>query len=109
DIARSVRVPVSVDVEGGTSDDAEAVGEAIARLVEAGAAGINIEDGARAPDILASKIAAIKRATARRGIDVFVNARTDVYLRGLAPVDRRIELTLARGELYRAAGADGLF
>jgi len=109
DIARSVRVPVSVDVEGGTSDDAEAVGEAVARLVEAGAAGINIEDGAGAPDVLASKIAAIKRTAARRGLDLFVNARTDVYLRGLGPAERRIDLTLARAELYRAAGADGLF
>jgi 2-methylisocitrate lyase-like PEP mutase family enzyme len=40
---------------------------------------------------------------------VFVNARTDVYLQGLAPKERRVEETLARAERYRAAGADGLF
>ena len=59
--------------------------------------------------ILCAKIEAIKRACAHSGTDVFVNARTDVYLRGLVPVERRIEETLAREVLYRAAGADGLF
>ena len=51
----------------------------------------------------------IKRACARAGTNVFVNARTDVYLRGLAPAGERVEPTLARATRYREAGADGLF
>jgi 2-methylisocitrate lyase-like PEP mutase family enzyme len=41
--------------------------------------------------------------------DLFVNARTDVYLRGLVSEDKRVEETVTRGARYKAAGADGLF
>jgi 2-methylisocitrate lyase-like PEP mutase family enzyme len=58
---------------------------------------------------LCAKIEAIKRACALGGNDVFINARTDVFLRGLAPAEERVEMTLERASLYRAAGADGLF
>ncbi|MGK9234236.1 isocitrate lyase/phosphoenolpyruvate mutase family protein [Inquilinus limosus] len=109
DIARIIRAPLTVDAEGGYGADPAAVGEAVARLIGAGAAGINIEDGAGTPDLLCAKIEAIKRAAARSGQDVFVNARTDVYLRGLAPEGGRVAEALARAERYRAAGADGLF
>jgi 2-methylisocitrate lyase-like PEP mutase family enzyme len=108
-IARVIRVPLTVDVEGGYADDAEGVGETVARVIGAGAVGINIEDGAGAPDVLCAKIEGIKRTAARLGVDLFVNARTDVYLRELEPPARRLPETLARAERYRAAGADGLF
>ncbi len=108
-IARTVRVPLSVDVEGGYSSDPAAVGEAVARVVDAGAVGVNLEDGTAPPDLLCAKIEAAKRSAARLGIDLFVNARADVYLRALVTVDRRVSETLARAERYRAAGADGLF
>jgi len=108
-IARVVRVPVSVDVEGGFSDDPAAVAETVAAVIDAGAVGINIEDGSGAPDLLCAKIEQARGTGARLGVDLFVNARTDVYLRGLAPKERRVEETLARAERYRAAGADGIF
>src|SRR5689334_20206107 len=44
-IARAIRVPLTVDMEGGYTDDPAAVEETIAKVVEAGAVGINIEDG----------------------------------------------------------------
>ena len=108
-IVRVVGVPVSVDVEGGYSDDGTAVGETVGRLINAGAVGINIEDGAGDPDLLCAKIAAVRRAAARHQVDLFVNARTDVYLRGLAAPDRRVDETVARAARYRTAGADGIF
>ena len=108
-IARVVDVPISVDVEGGYSDDSAAVAETVAALVDAGAVGINVEDGAGPPERLAAKIARAKEAAGRRGIDLFVNARTDVYLRGLVPEPDRVAETLARAARYRDAGADGLF
>ncbi|MGO9832294.1 MAG: isocitrate lyase/phosphoenolpyruvate mutase family protein [Myxococcaceae bacterium] len=108
-IARIVRVPLSVDIEGGYSDDPTEVGEAVALVVDAGAVGINLEDGTASPDLLCAKIEAAKRSAARRGVDLFVNARADVYLRALVPADRRVSETLARAERYRSAGADGLF
>jgi 2-methylisocitrate lyase-like PEP mutase family enzyme len=109
DIARVVRVPLSVDVEGGYSSDPAAVGETVARVIDAGAAGINLEDGSGAPDLLCAKIECVKRTAAREGVDLFVNARVDVYLYALAPPERRVDETLARAQRYRAAGADGLF
>jgi 2-methylisocitrate lyase-like PEP mutase family enzyme len=109
DIARVATVPLSVDVEGGYASDPVAVGEAVAQVIEAGAVGINIEDGTGDPDVLCAKIERAKRAGGRLGVDLFVNARTDVYLSALAPPDRRVDETLARAERYRAAGADGIF
>lgn len=109
DMLRVVRVPLSVDIEGGYSDDPATVAETVARLADIGVAGINLEDGNASPDLLCAKIEHIKRACAKAGTNVFVNARTDIYLRGLAPAGARVEPTLARAARYREAGADGLF
>lgn len=51
----------------------------------------------------------LKRAAAQAGVDVFVNTRTDVVLRGLVPPERHVEETLSRARTYREAGCDGLF
>ncbi len=109
DIARVIRVPLTVDVEGGYSSDPAEVGETVGAVIEAGAVGINIEDGSGAPDLLCAKIERAKSAGARLGVDLFVNARTDVFLRGLVPAEGRVAETLARTGRYRAAGADGIF
>lgn len=109
EIARVVRVPLSMDIEGGYSDDPDVVAGHVVRLAELGVVGINLEDGAGTPDLLCAKIARIKQALATRGLDVYINARTDVYLRGLAPPERRVEAVLERAAQYRDAGTDGLF
>jgi len=109
EIARVVSVPISVDVEGGYATDPTAVAATVAAVIDAGGVGINIEDGTDEPSVLCAKIEKSKAAGARQGVEVFVNARTDVYLRQLAPAERRLEETLARAERYRAAGADGIF
>lgn len=108
-ITRVIRVPLSVDIEAGYSDDPAAVGAFVAQIIDAGAVGINIEDGANPPDLLCAKIAAAKAAGTQRGVNIFVNARTDVYLRGLAAPADRVEQTVLRAARYREAGADGVF
>jgi 2-methylisocitrate lyase-like PEP mutase family enzyme len=105
-IVRVIRIPLTVDAEAGYSDDPAAAAETVASLMRAGAVGINLEDGDGTPAQFCAKVERIKRAV---GDGVFVNARTDVYLHGLAPQDKRVEETLARGRQYRDAGADGLF
>jgi len=100
-ITRLIRIPLSVDFEAGYSDDPAHVAENIKPLLDAGVVGINIEDGGDTPALLAAKIERIKKTASAKGIDLFVNARTDVYL--------RVEETLARGKTYKTAGADGLF
>jgi 2-methylisocitrate lyase-like PEP mutase family enzyme len=108
-ILRAIRIPLTVDMESGYGPDPAAVGESVAAVIDAGAVGINIEDGSAPPDLLCAKIARAKEAGIRLGVDLFVNARTDVYLRGLAPAAARVEETLARAARYRDAGADGIF
>ena len=107
-IARVARVPLSADSEAGYSDDPATVAAHILRFVDAGVVGINIEDGADAPALLCRKIEAIKAATARAGVDLFINARCDVWLKRLAP-GREVDEVLLRVRDYAAAGADGLF
>src|SRR5262245_48064045 len=55
-IVAAVRLPVTIDVEAGYSDDPAAVREGLEPVFETGVAGINIEDGADSPDLLARKI-----------------------------------------------------
>ena len=109
EIARVVRVPLSVDIEGGYSDDPTAVGRVVAGVLDAGGVGINLEDGRGTPAALCAKIAAARKSAERAGIDLFINARTDIYLRGLAPGDDAVDEVARRAERYRAAGCDGLF
>jgi 2-methylisocitrate lyase-like PEP mutase family enzyme len=109
EIARVITVPLSVDFEAGYSSDPAKVADAIGPVLDAGAVGINLEDGTESPDLLCAKIGALKAAARRRGVDLFVNARTDVYLKRLVPPERAEAETLERGKKYLAAGADGLF
>lgn len=108
-IARVLTVPLSVDMEYGYSDDADAVAQTVLRLIDVGVAGINLEDGGAAPQLLAAKITAIKKLAAQSGKDIFINTRTDVYLKGLAPEGERVAEVLKRAALYKEAGADSLF
>jgi 2-methylisocitrate lyase-like PEP mutase family enzyme len=108
-ITRVVAVPLTADIEGGYSADPVAAAETVARVLDVGAVGINIEDGTGTPDLLCAKIEHAKRASTRHGVDLFVNARTDVYLRGLAHGEAALQETIARGRRYREAGCDSLF
>ncbi|WP_200302392.1 isocitrate lyase/phosphoenolpyruvate mutase family protein [Streptomyces adelaidensis] len=95
----------TVDAEGGFSDDPAEVAALARQLYEAGAAGINLEDGrpdgTLAPvESHAAKIAAVKAAVP----GLFVNARTDTHWLG-----HRREETAARLASYEQAGADGVF
>jgi 2-methylisocitrate lyase-like PEP mutase family enzyme len=108
-IVRGTSLPLTVDVEDGYSDDPEVVAQFVAQVIAAGAVGINIEDGNKPPELLARKITAIRAAAGKAGVNLFINARCDVYLRGLAEPSARPAEMIRRAALYKAAGADGLF
>ncbi|GIG61102.1 hypothetical protein Lfu02_54740 [Longispora fulva] len=96
---------LSVDAEGGFSDDPAEVAEVARELADAGAVGINLEDGLADGGLVpvarqAAKIAAVKAAVP----DLFVNARTDTHWLG-----GREGETRSRLDAYQAAGADGVF
>jgi 2-methylisocitrate lyase-like PEP mutase family enzyme len=109
EIARVVSVPLSADIEGGYSQDPKLVAETVLAVLDAGAVGINLEDGSLPPELLCAKIEAAREVAAKAGVDLFVNARCDVFLRSLTAKEAALAETLARAERYRAAGCDGLF
>ena len=84
EITRVISIPLTCDFEGGYADDAATVGENVARVIDAGAVGINIEDGLEPPDLLAAKIEAVRKTVDKAGVALFINARTDVYLKRIA-------------------------
>lgn len=108
-MVRVLGVPLTVDIEGGYSDDLEHVAAVVDTVIAAGAVGINIEDGSGTPESLARKIEVAREVAERRGVHLFVNARCDVYLKNLFPAEQRLEQLLRRAALYAEAGANGLF
>jgi len=105
EIARVVSIPITADIEAGYAGE-ESVADNVEYLIDAGATGINIEDGTGSSDALCDKIANIKE---KHGSEVWVNARTDVYLHNLAEGEAAYEETLKRARRYLDAGADSIF
>lgn len=104
-------LPLSVDFEAGYADDLDQISQNAQRLVDLGVVGINLEDGIppdgglRDADEQACRIAAIRQQT-----DLFVNARTDLFLQN--PAERHaalIEDALQRAHIYQQAGAECFF
>jgi 2-methylisocitrate lyase-like PEP mutase family enzyme len=108
-MTRVLQAPLSVDLENGYSDDPKGVADNVMRLVAVGVAGINIEDGSDEPALLVSKIEAIRNAVSKAGSDLFINARSDLFLANLVSQSELVDESIARGKLYASAGADGLF
>jgi 2-methylisocitrate lyase-like PEP mutase family enzyme len=109
EITRVVTIPVSADIEAAYAHDAATAAATVSRVVEAGAVGINIEDGNDPPDLLARKIENLKTAAHKAGLELWVNARVDTYLRRLVPAERAYDDVVARARLYREAGANSIF
>ena len=113
-IAATVDTPVTVDFEGGYSEDDGELAANISRLLDLGVIGINFEDrivkgtGLYSVDRQARRIAAIRKAVQRKGVDLFINARTDVFFESEDAV-LAIDEALERAKAYAAAGASGFF
>ena len=108
-IVAAVGVPVTADLESGYGDGPDEVGATVARVVELGAVGCNIED-ARDGSMLGVDDAVARleaaRAAAPRG-EFVLNARTDGYL--VDPDADPFEDTVRRALRYIDAGADCIF
>lgn len=107
--ARAVTIPITCDAEGGYSDDPKQAAENVAKLIDAGAVGINLEDNVHPHELHLRKIEAIRAMAEKKGINLFINARTDVFLKALAPPEQAVEETLRRAAGIEQAGASGLF
>jgi 2-methylisocitrate lyase-like PEP mutase family enzyme len=115
-IAAAVTIPVTADIESGYGPSPEDVAVTITAVIAAGAVGVNIEDS-RAPGgplfdpaEQAERIQAARAASASAGLpELFINARTDVFLYGIGVPEARLDDVLARSFAYAKSGADGLF
>jgi 2-methylisocitrate lyase-like PEP mutase family enzyme len=110
-VAAAVEIPVSVDFEKGYAQDAAGVQSNVEALIEAGAAGLNIEDSIGQPkaplfdiDTAASRVAAARAAGDATGVPITINARVDTLAGGGEWDD-----AMTRANAYLAAGADCIF
>ena len=109
-ITTSVNIPVTADIESGYADNNEQLKQNIQQLIEAGIIGINIEDTDKKTTALlpielqCEKIKLIKQVAEEMNEQLFINARTDVYLRDTNT--NKLEEIIKRGLAYKAAGAD---
>ncbi|MCV7090119.1 isocitrate lyase/PEP mutase family protein [Mycobacterium interjectum] len=114
-IAATVDVPVSADFEGGYSEDHAELADNAGRLFERGVIGINFEDRVVKGEGLyevgrqADRIAAIRSAADQIGLNVFINARTDLFLGQGRDPQATVDEAIQRAKAYAAAGASGFF
>jgi len=113
-IADAVPIPVTADMEAGYGPAPEDVALTVRMAAEAGAVGVNIEDGNKAgPEKLFELSLAVERiraaveAAEAAGIPMVINARTDGF-HG-ASVSDVFDEAVKRANAYRAAGAGCLF
>lgn len=114
-IVRVTPLPVSVDFEAGYGASPEAVAASVRAMIDAGAVGINLEDGIR-HEVLrdihdaARRIAAAREAAREAAVPIVINARVDTWIVGGDAADaERIDETLRRARAYLAAGADCIY
>jgi 2-methylisocitrate lyase-like PEP mutase family enzyme len=113
-IAKAVSVPVTVDYEAGYGASPEEIAR---KIIEIGGVGLNFEDTDHAgpphtlvdADIQAGRVAALKAAGRALGVDLVVNARTDVFIHRAGTPEEQAEEGLRRARLYREAGADCVY
>ena len=114
-IVRSVKLPVTADIEHAYAATPDAVADVVLRVIAAGAVGINLEDcvpGATDLEPLAlqvDKIKAIIKASTKAGVRIVINARTDGFLRSFGAPETRLGIAIERGKAFLEAGADCVF
>jgi hypothetical protein len=114
-IAATIDAPVTVDFEGGYSENDSELANNISRLLDLGVIGINFEDrlvkGAGLYDVdrQARRISAIRKAAGRKGVGLFINARTDVFFEHSNDAAQAVAEALGRAKAYAVAGASGYF
>lgn len=116
-IFASVTVPVTIDLEAGYGKSPAEVAATVGKVIEAGAVGINFEDQIMGTNELYSitdqcaRIRAIRKMADDLGIPIFINARTDVFLKS-KPADHggpQMEEAMKRASAFAESGANGFF
>ncbi len=111
-IAAAADVPVNADFGSGYADDPDGVGQSVRRCVDAGVAGLSIEDSTgdgaeplRDVASAAERVRAARAAIDRHGAGVVLTARAECFVAGRPDLDDAIR----RLRAYADAGADCLY
>jgi 2-methylisocitrate lyase-like PEP mutase family enzyme len=112
-IIKTITVPLSVDLEKGFANSISEIIRNVERLHDIGVVGINIEDSAPGDgkglvgiNVFEKTLSAIAGHLSARNLHIYINARTDAFLVGMA---NPLEETIQRVKAYTAAGAGGIF
>jgi 2-methylisocitrate lyase-like PEP mutase family enzyme len=108
-----IKIPLSVDLEGGYSRSVAGILKNISKLHDTGVAGINLEDTVVGTSRVIQPVndfkkilAAITGHIVKNNLKIFVNVRTDGFLLGMPTA---LAETLTRIKSYENAGASGIF
>ncbi len=116
-ITASIDLPVTIDLEGGYGQSPVQVQENVTKVINAGAVGINFEDqviggeGLYSIENQRARLKAARAAAEHASIPLFINARTDVFLKS-NPADHddsHLEEAVRRASAYAESGASGFF
>jgi 2-methylisocitrate lyase-like PEP mutase family enzyme len=112
ELAQAADVPVNADFENGFADDLDGLAANVTRCVDAGVAGLSIEDytGDDANplyrfDVAVARVRAARRAIDATGSGVVLTARSEGFIRGRPDLDE----TIRRLKAFVDAGADCLY
>jgi len=116
-IVESVDIPVSVDFECGYTDSFDCLADNFKRIIDTGAVGVNFEDqligqtGLRSPSDQARRLEILANVSSQSGAQIFLNARTDLFLQEQdgSRHTKLMEEAIGRAKVYSAAGATGFF
>ncbi|HPQ97897.1 MAG TPA: isocitrate lyase/phosphoenolpyruvate mutase family protein [Saprospiraceae bacterium] len=114
-IVHAVHVPVTVDIEAGYGNSIPEIINSVAKFIDAGVVGINIEDSLDLrPDLVdtmefCERIAAIRELADSKGFHLVINARTDSFYTSSGSGQEKLAESILRGNKYREAGADCIF
>ncbi len=99
-------LPVTADLEAGYGDP----GGTVARAIEAGAVGCNLEDQMKPLSESVKAVEAAVAAAQSAGVDFVVNARTDAFVKaGDRDPEEVLAEAITRGRAYLDAGASNFF
>lgn len=111
-LVEATDLPVNADFESGFGKDAAEVGESVRLCVEAGVAGLSIEDSTGHPEeplfpieVAVERMKAARRAIDATGGDTLLVGRAECFIVGRPDLDEAI----ARLKAYSDAGADVLY
>jgi 2-methylisocitrate lyase-like PEP mutase family enzyme len=113
-IVNAVDLPVTADIEAGYANDTGELSNTIASVIGLGVVGINLEDSSASDELIdidlqTEKLRAVRGVASSLGLELFINARVDVYLLGVGEQEERFRNTIDRAHAYKAAGADCIF